>query len=190
MAILFAFQTGVRIGEIVGLRWSDIGEEYSNYMLVQRQEVRDEKRNEDGTWQKASLVVVDYTKSDAGHRNVFLTSYAREILEMVRRQNEEDGFANDGYIFLQKNGSRATKRMVDNRLRKCCKRAGVPEKSMHKIRKTYISTLIDNAVNINTIRALVGHEDERTTYHNYCFNRKSEDQIQEELEKALVSKCS
>lgn len=50
--------------------------------------------------------------------------------------------------------------------------------------------MIDNDVNINTIRALVGHEDERTTYHNYCFNRKLEDQIQAELEKALVSKCS
>lgn len=190
LAILFAFQTGVRIGEIVGLRWGDVDEEFKNYMLVQRQEVRDEKRNKDGTWQKTSLVVVEYTKSDAGHRNVFLTSFAREILEMVRKQNEADGFSNDGYIFLQKNGKRATKRMVDNRLRKCCKRAGVPEKSMHKIRKTYISTLIDNDVNINTIRALVGHEDERTTYHNYCFNRKSEEQIQVELEKALVSKCS
>ena len=58
---------------------------------------------------------------------------------------------------------------------------------MHKIRKTYISTLIDNEnININYIRQQVGHGDERTTYGNYCFNRKSKDMTENEMEKALV----
>ena len=58
---------------------------------------------------------------------------------------------------------------------------------MHKIRKTYISTLIDNEnININYIRQMVGHADERTTYSNYCFNRKPKDMTENEMEKALV----
>jgi integrase len=62
---------------------------------------------------------------------------------------------------------------------------------MHKIRKTYISTLIDNEnININYIREQVGHADERTTYGNYCFNRKSKDLTEYDMEQALVRKSS
>lgn len=58
---------------------------------------------------------------------------------------------------------------------------------MHKIRKTYISTLIDSEdININFIREQVGHTDERTTYGNYCFNRKSAVQTAQAMEKALA----
>lgn len=31
-------------------------------------------------------------------------------------------------------------------------------------------------LNINTIRQYVGHEDEKTTLNNYCFDRNSEDE--------------
>ena len=60
-------------------------------------------------------------------------------------------------------------------------------KSSHKTRKTYISALIDGKVNINTIREMVGHADERTTYNNYCFDRSTEDEKVNLIEKALVS---
>ena len=31
-------------------------------------------------------------------------------------------------------------------------------------------------MNINTVRQLVGHVDERTTLNNYCYDRKSEEE--------------
>ncbi|MCD7737671.1 MAG: hypothetical protein LUH58_01330 [Lachnospiraceae bacterium] len=54
-----------------------------------------------------------------------------------------------------------------------------------KVRKTYISALIDSGLNINEIRRLAGHEDERTTYKNYCFNRMTNKETENLLEKAL-----
>jgi integrase len=57
---------------------------------------------------------------------------------------------------------------------------------MHKARKTYISTLIDAGVNINTIRSLAGHESEETTYKNYCFDRMVDKQKEDLLERALT----
>lgn len=62
---------------------------------------------------------------------------------------------------------------------------------MYQIRKTYISTLIDcEKININYIREQVGYEDEHTTYGNYCFNRKSKDRTEHDMELALVHKKS
>ena len=65
---------------------------------------------------------------------------------------------------------------------------GIDEKSSHKARKTYISSLIDAGVNINEIRKQVGHEDERTTYRNYCFNRMPKNETENMLEKVLTHK--
>lgn len=83
---------------------------------------------------------------------------------------------------------RITSPSLNKRIRRYCRNTGISEKGMHKIRKTYISTLIDaDCININYIREQVGHADERTTYGNYCFNRRSKSLTAQSMEKALVS---
>lgn len=59
-------------------------------------------------------------------------------------------------------------------------------KSSHKARKTYISALIDGGVNINTIREIVAHASEKTTYNSYVFDRKTKSERAELIEKALA----
>lgn len=108
------------------------------------------------------------------------------ILDMVKAWNKENGHEKSEYIFVGKDGQRIHSKALDTRIRKYCRYIGISEKSMHKIRKTYISTLIDSrTVNLNTIRDLVGHEDERTTLKCYCFNRQTDSQTQENIERAL-----
>ncbi len=48
------------------------------------------------------------------------------------------------------------------------------KKSSHKIRRTYLSSLFDTGINVNTIREIAGHEDERTSLNNYCFDTKTD----------------
>ncbi len=62
----------------------------------------------------------------------------------------------EGYMFLYKN-DRIHEGSIDRKLRTLYSHIGAEEKSPHKIRKTYISTLIDQGVNLNTIRKMVGH---------------------------------
>lgn len=186
LAIPFAFQTGMRISEIVGLKWSDIDEEQKNSIHVQRMESISYTRLPNGKWSNPKRIIIDRTKSDVGNRNVFLTSVTMDILKTIWKTNEEKGYDNSGYIFLDSKG-RIKSSSLDSRIRKYCNHINISEKGMHKIRKTYISTLIDNEnININYIRQQVGHADERTTYGNYCFNRKSKDMTETEMEKSLV----
>ena len=166
LAIPFAFQTGLRISEIVALKWTDINEEKENCIHIQRMETKEFEKLPDGSWSKEKPVIIERTKSYAGNRNVYLTSTARKILNQARVHNAENGYGSSEYIFLN-HGERLTARYLNTILRRCCMNAGISEKGMHKIRKTYISTLIDNEdININFIREQVGHTDERTTYGN------------------------
>lgn len=186
LAIPLLFQTGLRVSEIVALRWSDIDEEQENSIHIQRMETKTYEKKDDGTWDTPTRIVIPRTKSIQGNRNVYLTTTARNILEQIHRCNEEKGYDNTGFIFMNENG-RVTAPSLDKRIRRYCRKIGISEKGLHKIRKTYISTLIDaEDININYIREQVGHADERTTYGNYCFNRKPKSLTAQSMEKALA----
>ena len=182
LAIPLLYQTGLRLGEIVAVKTSDIS---GNYLHVQRMEVRTKEQLPDGSWSVQRYKIVEHTKSDAGDRLVYLSKTARTIIAMVEQSNHEHGYKDDGFLFLNQQG-RIHARCIDTRIRKYCRHAGIMEKASHKVRKTYISTLIDAGININEVRKQAGHEDERTTYKNYCFNRMAKSETESSLEKALA----
>ena len=182
LAVLLHFQTGLRVGEMVAIRKSDIS---GNYLHVQRMEVKVTEQLPDGSWGPQTFDIVEHVKSSAGDRQVYLSTKAREIISLIEKSNQEHGYKDEDFLFLNKNG-RIHERSIDCRLRKYCNQLGIKEKGAHKTRKTYISTLIDANININEIRKQVGHEDERTTYRNYCFNRMTQADTENLFEKALV----
>ena len=182
LAIPLAFQLGVRLGELVALKDTDIK---GNYIHIQRMAQKQERQRPDGTWYPAVWKVVPHTKSSAGDRYVYLSKEARHIIEIILCSNEETGFHDDNYLFVHE-GKRITPRAVDTRIRKYCDHININRKSTHKVRKTYISTLIDAGLNINEIRKAAGHEDERTTLKNYTFNRQTEVEKENAFEKALA----
>ena len=163
------FQTGMRISEACVVRYEDIiGDE----ILVQRM------------YLDYNGEIADRTKGLFGDRIIPLTSKAKELIEESRTRQQEEGVSDCGYIF-----SMTEEPVPYGELRKsfykACNKLGFNPKSSHKARKTFISTLIDAGVNINTIREIVGHGDERTTYNSYCFDRSEKADRLEIIDNAL-----
>ena len=183
LVILLNFQLGLRISEICAIKWEDIE---GNYIHVQRMEVEDFSIAEDGiTAVSNGLKVVPYTKSNAGDRKVYLNESAKKILRQIKETNIRYEYYDDGYIFIKSQGkTRGTTKAFSKYLYDLCISSGVVAKSSHKIRKTYISSLFDKGVNINTIREQAGHEDERTSLNNYCFDQNTDSVIEAKLESA------
>lgn len=185
LAVLLDFETGLRIGELVALKSTDISSDWST-IHIQRQCVRTYKNvDDDGFVMKFDkFEVVDYTKSDDGDRFVYLTETAKNIIRMVMLINQLYNYKCDDFLFVKKN-KMITQYAIQARLLRGCETIGINTKSSHKIRKTYISSLIDSGLNIDEIRRQVGHSDERTTYGNYCFNRRTSDETRSIMEAAL-----
>lgn len=183
LAVMLAFFTGTRPGETVAIKENDIS---GNYLDIHRMESGVFETKDGIEYKRVAVEVVEYTKSEAGERRIIVPTYGMRLIEIVKeinRHNHTDG----GYLFNKK-GERIKESAVSWRLQKYCKHLNILYKSPHKIRKTYISTLIDDGLNIDTIRRLAGHEDERTTYGSYCYDRHSSEQIEEQLENALCTK--
>ena len=176
------FYTGVRLGELSALEWKDV---HDDYIYIHQMYGREEKLDENGEWEKTTFGVVDSLKLNAEPREVIVTSDVHEVFKVVKRYYWQMGRQNERYVFTDREGKLPHPSTVDSMFYRLCRRVGIPERSPHKTRKTYISTLIDNGVNINFIREQVGHENEKTTYESYCFNRSTRDETKEQLRRAL-----
>lgn len=181
LAVIFCFETGVRIGELVCINKTDI---QGDYVRIQRQEVRDFEFSDEYTMRFSGFKVVEYVKSDDGYRDIFLTNTAKQIIDIIEKTNEKYGYYDHGYLFLE-NGKRINHYAVQAMILRGCEAVNIPTKTMHKVRKTFISALIDADININEVRRVAGHSDERTTLGNYCFNRETNPEIEKKLEGAL-----
>lgn len=168
LAVMFMFHTGVRIGEICGIRYDDI----SDKSLTIKRMVRNNGE------------VVNNTKGTYGERTIPLNGFALSLIETAKqRQNEADVNA-DGYVFSMRD-TPVLYSSVSKAFYAYCKKIGINPKSSHKARKTFVSTLIDANINVNTVRQLVGHVDERTTLNSYCYDRSTDAEKRIQIEKAL-----
>ena len=182
LGIILNFYLGLRLGELVALKQSD---RKGNSLTVQRSEVR--LRNylpEEKKWAPAGFVVSDYLKAGKESRNIYLTIKARKVFDLIIKANKMAGYTGD-FLFVH-DGQRVHERAADYRLRKYCIQAGIPVRSMHKIRKTYISTLLDTpSISPDHVRLLAGHNQLSTTYNSYYFSTQREEDTHDALEEAL-----
>ena len=168
LAVMFQFLTGLRVGELCAVKHSDVskGKIYISRMLR-----RDNKS------------VTNHTKTNED-REILLTEAALDLIAIAKEYQVQHGIDTEYIFSVTEEPLRHTE--INILLKRYCIKAGIPYRSSHKARKTYISTLIDAGVNINTIRSFAGHSDERTTYQCYCYDRSTEEDKRQLLESALA----
>ena len=164
MAVKLNFLIGLRVGELVALKWTDIFDE--NHLHIVREEIRDQATG--------ALEVVEHTKTNTD-RFVVLVPKALDILSKIKHDGE--------YIFIR-NGERITSRQINYVLEKYAERNGVRTKSSHKMRKTYASKLNANGVPLDCIREQLGHSNLQTTL-GYIYNPLTEKETYDLITKAL-----
>lgn len=182
LAIALNFQLGLRVGELVSLKWSDIE---NGYITIQRQETRDYEMDYYGTKKKLCVKVDESPKTDAGFRVLSLTNEAIKVLTEIKKVSFKYSlYDKDGYIFVNAKG-RLQFENIKNAMETICKKLKIKMRFNHKIRKTVLSALIDQGINLEEIRRVSGHEDIETLLESYCFNRLPKKDVENMIEVAL-----
>lgn len=114
-------------------------------------------------------VVKEFPKSQAGVRTAIIPKDYEWLAKAVKLQNP---FSE--YIFV-KDGERISTRAMRMRLKRICKKLNIFHKSPHKIRKTYVSILLDDQIDNTLIIGQMGHTDILCTEELYHRNRKNID---------------
>lgn len=171
LGIVLVFQTGLREAELAALKYCDVD---GNILNVRRQEVR--YKDESG---KMIYEIVPYTKTEAGERGVILTPKALETIKMIRRLNPF------GEYMMQVGDKKIGKVSFNDYLYKACDALGIERRSMHKIRKTYGTMLIDSGADDSTVMEQMGHADITTTRKFYYFSNKNHQEKVEQVQRAI-----
>lgn len=175
--------TGARIGEICGLRWSDIDYEQNiisiNHTLIYRvQESGKMEMHITTPKTRAGIRIVPMFKEVRG---AFQQEYERQCNEEGLCKAEVDGYT--GFVFQTRNGApihphiinRALSRIIRDANKDETERSGdgardsiiLPHFSCHHLRHTFCTRLCENETNLKVIQEIMGHRNIETTMDVY-----------------------
>ena len=157
LGIALIFASGIRVGEAVCLKRSDI---LDREIAVHRIETQFRK---DGI---NYFEVSDSSKTEAGVRRVIIPDSYSWILDDLLR------LGGDEWIFTGIHGKRMHTSQIRKRLYSVCRALEIPVRSPHKLRKTYATILLDNKVDAKMIEKQMGHTNVLTTELHYHRDRK------------------
>jgi integrase len=146
--VLLAVLSGLRRGEIFGLRWKCVD-------LVEGSVLVAESSYEGHS---------SPPKTRASRRKVFVDAIVLEAFTQLRPANTQD---ND-LVFHTERGTPLNSNNVLNRvLHPACKRAGIPQVAWHNFRYTYATWANPTGESIKALQAQLGHTDSRLTLSVY-----------------------
>lgn len=156
----FALQTGLRTGELVGLKWEDINFERKTLTIERSMEFRYKV----GEWR------VGPPKSKSGYRTIPLTDEAICILKAQKEKNRKLKVIDKEWadtVFLCRKGQPVKNSTYDTALFKICDKAGIKRFSMHVLRHTFATRCIEAGVDLPVLQKLMGHANIETTINTY-----------------------
>jgi integrase len=158
--------------ELSALKFSDVN---GKTIHIQRQEIKFKDPNTN----RCVHEVKEFPKTDAGNRYIIITDSAIETIERIKELNPDNDF-----MFVV-NGKRILTNSYNDGISKVCKTLNIARKSMHKIRRTYGTTLIDHHVDESIIMEQMGHSDITTTKKFYYYSNKNQRSKELQIEKAI-----
>ena len=160
-AIDLILNTGLRMGEALALRWSDINFEEKT-LSVTKNLITVKNRKKTGPRYK--LILQDKPKTEKSKRIIPLNSAAMKALEDLKTAV---GYNPDGFIIHTKKGTPIAPRTFEQTLELMCRAAGIRRVGVHSLRHTYATRLFEKRVDIKVISELLGHSSTEITYNVY-----------------------
>ncbi|VDN48684.1 putative Integrase family protein [Petrocella atlantisensis] len=179
--IKLLFTKGVRVAEIAAIKESDINFDIKE-IYINRMESYEKIKLPNGKKEKIITVVPHGKgKNKYAKRWLQLTDVEIEWIKEVIAINRENGFEDDGYLFVDDRG-RYTVRAFTYRITKMWKTFApeVEVKSAHDIRRTVASQMFYGGFDIGYIREYLGHSSKKTT-DEYIYNIKKDKENREML---------
>lgn len=156
LGILFALFTGVRIGEICGLRWGDIDFENGYVYICRIVERIDDLDNKSG---KKTKVIISEPKTENSMRIIPLPSFLIEYIKPFR--------ANDDEYILTSSVKHTEPHTYYTRYRNYLKKHDLGNFTFHELRHTFATECVDKGFDIKSLSEILGHADVSTTMNYY-----------------------
>lgn len=143
-----AYRTGMRIGEILALKWEDINFE-QNFLTVKRTL---------SSYSNGHAEICE-PKTKYSRRRIDLDNITMEMFKAMEHNGE--------FIFCKNDGTMLSRQSVYQTFKRMCKAANVTYHSFHSLRHTHASILLAANVHPKIVQERLGHAKISTTMDTY-----------------------
>lgn len=164
LGIFICLSTGMRIGEICGLRWCDVdtveGVIKVRHTLQRIYIIEGETRHTE--------LLLDTPKTANSVRDIPMSS---ELLKMLKSLNK---VVNENYYVISNDIKPIEPRTYRNYYKKLCKQLDIPELKFHGLRHSFATRCIESKADYKTVSVLLGHSNISTTLNLYVHPNKEQ----------------
>ena len=149
--IILCLYSGLRIGELMALQWSDI--DFANGILTVSKSCHDGKNG----------LVIDEPKTVTSRRMIPLPKQLLPILRSVKKRSVSSSV-------VSANGSAVSVRSYQRSFELLLRKLKIPHKGFHSLRHTFATRAIECGMDVKTLSEILGHKNPTVTLNRYAHS--------------------
>ena len=149
--IILCLYSGLRIGELMALGWSDI--DLAKGILTVSKSCHDGKGG----------LVIDDPKTAASRRVIPLPKQLLPILKALKKRS-------DSPFVVSANGKPVSVRSYQRSFELLLKKSDIPHKGFHSLRHTFATRAIECGMDVKTLSEILGHKNPTVTLNRYAHS--------------------
>lgn len=170
MLFLTALSTGLRLGEILGLKWSDI-DFNTGTLTVNRTLQRVTEIDRNGNRKSKVIEQLPKTKNSIRTipipKNILVKLKDHKVQQSKNKLQIGELYSNNDYVFCDKLGYPLDDKRPNRNLKSILTKLGIEPLKFHGLRHTYATRLFEANVPPKTVQVLMGHYDISITMDIY-----------------------
>lgn len=154
--IILCLYTGLRIGELLALSWSDI--DFSKGIISVS------KTCHDGWVNGKYIKIMDTPKTISSQRIIPIPKQIAFFLKAIKKKS------NSAYVVEGKTGYGAEVRSYQRSFEKLLEKLNISHKGFHSLRHTFATRALECGMDIKTLSEILGHKNATVTLNRYVHS--------------------
>lgn len=171
MAILLDLYTGMRQGELLGLKWESVHIDLSGSSYIKVVQTINRIKNYDADSDKKTILTVSEPKTPHSKRTIPILPEIAEKLYNYRLSQEEyiteNSLPHTEYVFISSIGTMVDPRDFQRYFKKLLKTHEIREINVHGLRHTFATRALESGMSVKTLSKILGHSNVGFTLDTY-----------------------
>lgn len=177
-----AIMTGARLGELTGLKFSDIDYQ-TNKITIER-----------SVYKVSGQPIRTKAPKDNDIRIIAVNNYCIDLIRLLKSEKEKQAIEqaekwnNENWLFTQRNGKIIYPQTLSKQFSEFLKKNGLKHRKFHSLRHTSATLLLYGGVNIKQVQERLGHGNISTTNKYLHCIAEADEEAANVLQNMLITK--